>query len=482
MSEPMVRIDQLSFRYAAGETLALDHVSLAVDKGEFVVLTGPSGCGKSTLALAMGGYLAHQFKGEFEGTVEVADVDTLREPLYQVADVVGLVQQNPEDQFCTLRVDDEVAFGPENRCVEPLMIRQLEQNSLMRAQAQHLEGRLLDSLSGGEKQRVALASMLAGTPQLLILDEPTSSLDPQATQDVLAVLDNLRRERGLTLIVIEHKLDALMRFNPRIVRMAQGHIEQDHSVFQPTVPVVHAPSMAGKVAVELEGVSVTLEDHHALDNVTVDFHSGQLTALMGANGAGKTTLLRVIRGLQPVRRGCVCVLGQDVAKDTVSALAGRVGFMFQNPDHQLLSDTVQGDMAFGLSAQQVTQDALYHQQLLELAGLWELRNRHPFSLSYGQKRRLNLASLLAQKPQIILVDEPLIGQDPNNAQYVMGVLRAAADEGVCVIAALHAPGMVQRFADRVVFLAQGRIDIDAAPDAAFAALSSSGRKAFAGML
>ena len=204
-----ISVRGLSFRFQGSDHYALRDVNLDVAPGEFVVIAGPSGCGKSTLALAIGGYLFTQYGGEAHGTVAVAGMDVRRAPVYDVAEVVGLVQQNPEGQFCTLTVRDEVAFGLENRCLPRDEIAQRVAWALEGVGALHLVDRSLASLSGGEKQKVAIAAMMAARPQVLIFDEPTSNLDPTTTAAIFSVIERIRATANITVLVIEHKLDSV---------------------------------------------------------------------------------------------------------------------------------------------------------------------------------------------------------------------------------------------------------------------------------
>ncbi len=223
----MITLRDFSYRFAGSQHHALQHVNLNIEQGEFVVLTGPSGCGKSTLALGIGGYLFSQYDGEAEGTVTSAGMNVQHTPVYDLAEVVGLVQQNPEAQFCTLTMIDEIAFGLENRRLPRDEIRQRIDWALDVVGAAHLIDRDLAALSGGEQQKVAIAAMMAARPQVLIFDEPTSNLDPTATADIFRVIADIRTQSDITVIVIEHKVAYLAPFSPRLIRMEDGRVIAD---------------------------------------------------------------------------------------------------------------------------------------------------------------------------------------------------------------------------------------------------------------
>jgi len=476
----MIEIRNLSYWYENTTQPALVEITLEIQEGEFVVLTGPSGCGKSTLALAIGGYLIPQFGGRVEGTLRVNGLDALSSPPYQVAEVVGLVQQNPENQFCTLTVADEIAFGLENRCLPPKRIQEKLSWALEIVHASHLRDRPLSTLSGGEKQKIAIASMLVADPRVLIFDEPTSNLDPTATAAIFKVLDTIRRELAITIIVIEHKLGFLRRFHPRLIRMEGGRIIEDAGQIPPAQPpTFRQPAPAGPILASTQRLGHHYGPQQALEGIDLTLHGGQLVAVMGDNGSGKTTLLRSLMGLLQPSTGEVWVLGREMRQWRVSELARHVGYLFQNPDHQLLANTVWDEaILLGRNLQMLKEVIPRAEHLLQKTGLGSRRTSHPFQLSYGEKRRLNFISVTAHKPQIVLADEVLIGQDPQNAAYLMEFLRSIADEGGSVLLALHDPQVALRYADRVLFLAQGKLLFDAPPQKAFQTLAQLGYAAY----
>jgi energy-coupling factor transporter ATP-binding protein EcfA2 len=490
----LIAIEGLSFRFQGSSHDALRDVSLSISPGEFVVVAGPSGCGKSTLALAVGGYLFHQYDGETNGSVTVAGMDVGQYPIYDVAEVVGLVQQNPEAQFCTLTVQDEIAFGLENRRVPPHDIRERIDWVLSIVGATHLADRPLANLSGGEKQKVAIAAMMASKPQVLIFDEPTSNLDPTATAEIFGVISHIRAKAGITVIVVEHKVDYLLPFEPRLVVMEEGSIAYDGPFDRSQLAQIpanehshHVPS--GKESIVAQGRSMTLhmEDvevgHNGqpvLQDVSLRIGPGEFIAVMGDNGSGKTTLLQTMMGLLKPQRGWVEVLGHDMGEKAVSSLAREVGFVFQNPDHQLFAESVWQEAIFAPSNFGVldNETCARVRDLLATCGLEGRLDEHPYRLSYGEKRRLNLISVLAYSPRLILLDEVLIGQDPRNAAFLLDLLQERVLRGDTVVMVNHAPEITARYATRLLFFNSGQIRVDAPPQEAFRQMAAQDRRLY----
>ncbi len=488
----MISVRGLSFRFPGSAGYALRDVDLEIRRGEFVVVAGPSGCGKSTLALALGGYLFHQFDGEAGGTVCVGGLDARTSPVYDLAEAVGLVQQNPEAQFCTLTVRDELAFGLENRRLPPHEIRARMAWALEIVGIGHLAQRDLATLSGGEQQKVAVAAMMAAKPEVLIFDEPTSNLDPSATAEIFRVIARIRGKAEVTVIVIEHKLDYLRAFSPRLITMDAGRIAGDGPMAaqateggrpdrsSETCQVSCAQTAWGEPAVRVRDLCYAYGPDPVLRGVSLDVRPGEFVAVMGDNGSGKTTLMQCLLGLLKPCSGQVHVLGCDTRHTPVSALARQVGYVFQNPDHQLFADSVWQEATFaprnlGMLDEAATARAT---QLLADCGLESRRDEHPHRLSYGQKRRLNLASVLSTAPRLILLDEVLIGQDARNAAFVMDLLWAQVCRGCAVIMVTHDPQTALAYATRIVFLSRGQVLVDAAPEAALRRLEALQQTAY----
>ncbi|MDF1513589.1 MAG: ABC transporter ATP-binding protein [Anaerolineae bacterium] len=460
----MIDIHNLRYKYRGASDYALRDINLEIAPGSFVLISGPSGCGKSTLALAIGGYLFRQFDGEVAGDINVYGIDVGKSSIHDVAEIVGLVQQNPEAQFCTLTVQDEVAFGLENRCVPRGEILERILAALEMVEAGHLLHRQLSTLSGGEKQKVAVAAMMAMLPQVIIFDEPTSNLDPGSTKNLFAIIDRIRRESSMTVIIIEHKVDELRQYNPRHIRMEGGQIVHDGNLDNSTAhskPKPSSPDYPKSIAplVKIEEMSAGYNGNPVLRNLTFNLYAGEFVSVMGDNGSGKTTLLYCLLGLLNPINGRVLVLDQDTRQTPVSELARSVGLVFQNPDHQIFGESVWDEAVFALRNFGMLDAAAEKRssELLERCGLGDRLDDHPYRLSYGQKRRLNLISVLSYQPWLVLLDEVLIGQDPQNAAFILDLVRDHVMGGGCTVVVNHAPEVMHHYANRVIVLDQGNI-------------------------
>ena len=486
-----IELRDFSYTYPGRQQPALADINLQIGQGELVVITGKSGCGKSTLAKALAGFLFQDEIAHFAGEIWVNATDMTQIPLYAASERVAYVQQNPEDQFCALTVRDEIAFGLENRKVPPPEIETRIQTALAVVHGEGLMDRDLATLSGGEKQKIAIASMLALSPDVLILDEPTSNLDPTATRHTFETLHTLARMQGLTIIIIEHKLQQIADLNPRVIVMDQGRIkgeasigdflaEQRQALEDPTAGVCR-PRM-GKPApiLSLSEVAVERNQQPVLREITLELYPGEFIGLLGPNGSGKSSLLLTLMGLLKPTHGTKSGFGRDLSTEKVSALVANVGYIFQNPDHQLFTASIREEALFtlvnlGLLSPSKEAEAMAWLENMHLAADLD---RHPQSLSYGEKRRLNLVSAILHNPQLLFIDEMLIGQDLENAMTWMGLLRGYALQGNTVLLVNHHPGLTQRYCDRVLFMDEGRIGVDAAPTDAFAQIAALGYDAF----
>jgi energy-coupling factor transport system ATP-binding protein len=500
----LLSVERLSFSFFNSDRKALDDVSLAIPEGQFVAVTGPSGCGKSTLAMAIGGYIPHVIQGRLEGRVEIGGRQTDTARLAELSTLVGIVQQDPESQLCTLNVDDEVAFGPENLALPADEVRERVRRSLALVDALHLQGRDIYELSGGEKQRVAIASILAMQPRMLILDEPTSNLDPTSTAEVLSAMARLRQTTGLTIIVIEHKLDRVMPLADRLLIMDRGRIVLDGrpeevlgqyrerikemGIRLPAAPgsgwgcshTVRMSPAECKETVNVENLLFAYDGKEVLRDINFKACGGEIVGIIGPNGSGKTTFLAHLLGIHKPSRGSVTVCGLDAKTTKVSRLARSVGYVFQNPNHQIFARTVRAEAGFACDNFGIEPATRDHRvdQALERFGLLDHADRHPLGLSFGEKRRLNICSVLPHQPQLLLLDEPFVGQDYSNVAAMMDQLRALKREGKTILLVSHDIDMVYRHCDRVVLFLGGHIAVDDVPEAAGKAIAALGMKEY----
>lgn len=480
----MIDISGLNVRYYGSSELTLRDVALQVGPGESVLVTGPSGCGKSTLALCVAGFIPHAIGAEVTGSIRVCGLEQRESSVYRIAQHVGLVQQDPEGQFCTMRVEDEVAFGPENLLCPPSVVASRVNRALSMAGASHLRDRKLTELSGGEKQKVAFAAALAMQPELLILDEPTAHLDPGATREIIELVARMRQtDADLTLLILEHKPWRFRDAAHRMIRISQGALSYDGPIADFETEMLHRlpgkrgrqPGSAGRV-LEVKGLWQGYGDRTVLRDVDLEVRRGEIVGLMGDNGSGKTTLLHAVMGLLKPSAGRILHEGVDITGMPVSDRARRIGLIFQNPNHQLFTDRVWEEVVIGPRSRGETEDE-YRPRAKALIDRFELSDycrTHPFLLSFGQKRRLNLASVMVSNPSVLLLDEPFAGQDIARACDLIHMLDEVAAGGVGILIVGHDPDLMIRCCDRILFMREGEILIDAAAQNVAAELERMG--------
>ena len=485
-----IEVQDFTYTYPSENAPVVRDVTLSLSCGSFSVLTGRSGSGKSTLGKALAGFLFQDEAPNYQGKIIVNGTDMAAIPLYAASERVAYVQQNPEDQFCTLTVADEIAFGLENKNINPQEIKRRINASLAIVKGDDLLERDLANLSGGEKQKVAIASMLALLPDVLILDEPTSNLDPEATQNIFDALRHLQESQKMTVIIIEHKLTQLKDLHPELIVLENGKISPIDSIeaFQAMLEqearelptVITRDSRAEGHLIQIKNLSVHLGGHQILDDIHLTLKHGEFIAIMGPNGSGKSTLLQTIMGLIKPSSGTIRGFGQDLSKAKTSSLVEKIGFVFQNPDHQLFTNSVYDEAVLTLKNLDMLTPQMESQTRLWLKEMHldERSDDHPQRLSYGEKRRLNLLAILLHHPKLLLIDEFLIGQDRHNAKRWMGYFRNYADQGHCVLLVNHHMELTQKFCDRIIFVDKGKILVDQMTEEAIPSIVERGFQAF----
>lgn len=461
----MLESQDLTFSYD-GKTQILRSMNLQVRPGEVVLLTGPTGSGKSTLAKCLSGFIPRSIDGEFSGEIIVDGEDTSDYSITEISRLVSLVQQDSDSQICTLKVVDEVAFGPENYEFEPETIEKLLESSLLAVGTLHLHNRNTHTLSGGEKQRLAIASMLSCQPKYLILDEPSASLDPNGVLLLRKILAELK-DKGVGVLCIEHNLDAIRTVADRILSISDGTITNKALIEEQTViQSTRTPVQGDTPLLTLEKVNFSYGSTQVIHGVSLTIHHGEVIALMGGNGSGKTTLVSLLGGLLDPDNGRVDFGRVAISDIEMKEVVKRISVVFQNPNHQIFERTVWKEQILSSKIlNELHMDSIERStNLLNSANLGKLLDRNPFSLSHGQKRRLNITSSIAHIPRILLLDEPFIGQDQEGREFISNTITETASANGAVLVVTHDPKFAKNYCNRVIFVENGKILLDGSPE------------------
>jgi energy-coupling factor transport system ATP-binding protein len=516
----LVRFEGVSYRYPSAELRAIDGISIEIRRGEIVGVIGATGAGKTTLCLAMNGIVPQFFGGEFFGHVTVAGLDAIDVPTSRLARHVGMVFEDPETQITATTVIEEAAFALENLGVPSAEMQTRVAAALHAVGLGGLEHKHPANLSGGQKQRLSIASALALSPDLIVLDEPTSQLDPVATTEVFALLRRLNSEKGVTIVVASHASEELAEMTDRIIVLDGGRIVDEgppEEVFAKTDELrarhIRPPDIASSWKV-LEraagstgaaGCPVTLEAARrriseltfpvlrpaqdagaesgrdrdpvltaealthvypdgtkALTAIDLKVGRGEFVAIAGRNGSGKSTLVRHFLGLLSPTSGQVALESDDVTGMSVSDLARRIGYVSQNAHQQIFCDSVAKEVGFAPTVLGRPADEVDHQvrKTLDAMDLSWAADRHPMSLSRGDRLRAVIAAILVLEPRILIFDEPTTGQDWNGARAILDMLSALNHAGATVVLITHHLYLLPGRLERLVMLDAGRVIFD----------------------
>jgi energy-coupling factor transport system ATP-binding protein len=501
----VIRFEHVTFTYSGANVPTLRDVDLEIGEGELCLVIGPTGSGKSTLLRLMNGLVPHSSGGRLSGSIMVAGRPTATHPPRELADVVGLVGQDPAASFVTDVVEDELAYTMENLGVAPAAMRRRVEDTLDLLGLHELRARPLRTLSGGQQQRVAIGAVLTAAPRVLVLDEPTSALDPAAAEEVLASLSRLVHDVGLTVVVAEHRLERVLPFADRVVLVAgdgaplrEGAPESIMADAPVAPPIVELARIAGWRPVPLSvrdarrvagplrerlshsglvpkdeeptdaasgelvatatKLSFTFGDVLALHDVDLKVASGEVIALMGRNGSGKSTLLGLLAGSRRPAAGTVRVCGHDPAKLAPRALVSVVGLVPQDAQLLLYCESVREECATADREGGLNEGTT--ESVLEALVPAIPRDRHPRDLSEGQRLALAMAVVLAHEPRVVLLDEPTRGLDYPSKARLEQILAKLAARGTAVVVATHDVEFVARTAHRAVLLAEGEVVAD----------------------
>jgi len=495
-ADEILLIENLSFRYRDRNGTAIHNLSFSAKKGQLLLLAGASGCGKTTLIRCINGLIPRSYKGEIEGRILVDGLDNRGMSLAKISQIVGTVLQDPERQILGTKVINEVAFGLENMAMPRQEIIKRADEALKLLNIFHLRNRETFNLSGGEKQKVALAGVLAMRPSILLLDEPLASLDPASAVEALGMVRHLVNE-GLTVLMVEHRVEDVLKISPDIVMyMSDGEIRylgdaeglinsvDYHEVKLPAKVVARRASRDVKPApiqfrpatskssdfesrplVRFDNVSFGYEaDREVLHGINLEINRGDVVAILGPNGAGKTTFVKHAIGLLKPKSGNVYVQDKDTGVSSVAEIASTLGYVFQSPSHMLFAPTVKEELAFGPKNLKHSPDNIERQvkDALSTVNLSDKESDAPLSLSFGQQKRVSIAAILAMRSKILVMDEPTAGQDYKNyIGFMDAIMKIPSFEAILFIT--HDVDMAVIYANRVILIADGTVQAHGTP-------------------
>ncbi len=518
VTQARVLVDHLSFRYrraddeeeidTRGSSVASDpgkqeyaiqDISFALDAGELLLIAGPSGCGKSTLLKCLNGLIPRSYQGILEGEIRFDGLSTRGLSLSDLARSVGTMLQDPDKQIIGSTVEQEIAFGMENQETPRTEMLQRITEVLQRLHLKDYQQRSIHALSGGQRQQVAAAGILVMRPSIFLFDEPFANLDSRAVDELETLIERLRVE-GHTVIIVEHRVEEMLKLNPdKVLLMKEGHqiffgeVKDFMDIADPAqvkLPIeatlrtmsdptqarqmLITPIITGRSSADRVGEAVLSFEHvsyrysglkeDVLHDVSFQIRKGETVALLGPNGSGKTTLVKQALGLLRPSRGMVRLSGQDIRKLSVAQLAARIGYVFQSPGAMLFAPTVRKEISFGPENLKFDKRRLQAsvEQSEQALNVSQFDNYSPFSLSFGQQKRVAIASVLAMQGRIMLLDEPTAGQDYRSYIAFMEYLRSLPELD-SLLFITHDLDLALRFTQRVLLLKEGRVVADGPP-------------------
>ncbi|MGM8215511.1 ABC transporter ATP-binding protein [Bacillaceae bacterium W0354] len=486
--KPIIQLKNFSFSYERNKPPIFNQLNLSIYENEMTLLMGPSGSGKSTLALCLNGLYPEAVEGFSEGDILYHGKNVHSFSKGELNQKIGIVFQDPESQFCMIRVEDELAFTLENLSIPANEMRpRIEEALDLVGMTEYIDHKVHE-LSGGEKQKIALAAILLMEPELIILDEPTANLDPASSIEFIEVINKLQDKLKMSVLIIEHQVDHWINHLDRIVALNQSGkvIADEHpnimfsnhsSLLQKTgimLPKIlstpktnHRPKLQlkRKTCLSVKELSFFRKDKVILKDVSFDINEGEFVAIVGQNGAGKSTLLQLLNRLLEPEYGDILLLNKPLGEWSEAELRMKTGFVFQNPEHQFITDTVYDEITFGMRLNNYRDEDIedISSRLLETFRLTEHKWSNPFSLSGGEKRRLSVATMLDESPNLLFFDEPTFGQDGHTTQELMKIVQQLNHKGVAIIFVTHDMDLVNQYCDRVIVLNDGQIAFNDMP-------------------
>ena len=514
---PIISFKNFSFQYRAQKKPTLKEINLDIYPGERVLIAGPSGCGKSTLAGCINGLNPFSNPGEFTGELIVDGVDAPRSSIFQLSAHVGTVLQDPDGQFIGLTVGEDIAFALENSCMPQDEMHEITRHAAELVGIQDHLDFAPHELSGGQKQRVSLAGVMVDQVKILLFDEPLANLDPATGKQTIELIDEIQEKTDTTVVIIEHRLeDVLWRDVDRIVLMSDGKILADlhpdellstrlleeNGIREPLyltalryagVELVSAkkPAHVGSIVIDeadrkkmtdwfwsrpaaeaekeheplLEVRNLTFgyeRGKQTLRDVSLTIHKGEMVSIVGKNGAGKSTFSKLVCGFETPDQGEILFQGKDLLQENIRHRAMHIGYVMQNPNQMISKTMIFDEVALGLRNMGKSEEEIREkvEETLKVCGLFPFRNWPVSALSFGQKKRVTIASVLVQDPELIILDEPTAGQDFRHYTEIMEFLRGLNEKGVTVVMITHDMHLMLEYTPRALVFADGRLIAD----------------------
>ncbi|MCI2059072.1 MAG: energy-coupling factor transporter ATPase [Oscillibacter sp.] len=532
MAESIIQFDHVTYTYPGTDTPAIRDVNLSIKEGEIVLITGPSGAGKTTLCSTLNRIVPESYEGIMKGKVLIQGKDISSRRIGEMAFKAGMLFQDPSGQLTNPTVEDEVAFGPENKGLPVETVEKLIREYVGYVGMEPFLQRPPQALSGGQQQSVAYAAVLAMEPEIYVLDEPTSNLDPLGSDLVFELMKKLATDKKKTVLIVEHKLEKIIDMVDRIIVMDKGAVVYDGTpdevlrhyrelrqigVVAPQInqfftwlnenkhthltQAINLESAAKELRsalpaqLPLEQMKKTgetfksfrkfdepiiqIQDLHfgyvpeveVLHGITLDICKGQFVSIVGRNGSGKTTIVKHFNGLHQPTGGKVLVKGRDTSKATVAELSKSVGYCFQNPDHQIFSSLVLDELSYGpknLGWDQAEIDKTVD-EVAKMMGIEDLIEENPYNLSKGQRQQIAVAAILCMRPDVLIVDEPTTGQDPLQSRAMMDTVKRLNEEmGKTIVVITHDMSIAAEYSDRIIAMHMGKVIADGTPREVFA--------------
>ena len=515
--EPIISFDHFGFQYTAQAEPTLYDISLNIRKGEKVLICGPSGCGKSTLAHCVNGLIPNSYPGKTTGTLTVGGQNAENLSLFDLSKVVGTVLQDSDGQFIGLTVAEDMAFALENDCMDQKDMKALVDRVAQLVGVSGVLGHAPYEISGGQKQRVALGGVMVSGVDVLLFDEPLANLDPAAGKKAVELIDEIQKRTGCAVIIIEHRLEDVLHCPvDRVVLMGEGRIlfdgdpdsllcsdllqksgireplyvtalkyagvplDRDQRLsYLPELRLTEAdrrrvadwffaqPEPKGEKAkkelLRAENIDFTYEGgHHALKGISASIAEGEMLSIVGTNGAGKSTFSKVLCGFEIPQKGTLTLSGEDLSAYSIKERADRIGYVMQNPNQMISKTGIFDEVALGLRNRGVPEEEVKPrvEKALKTCGLYPFRNWPVSALSYGQKKRVTIASILVLEPKIILLDEPTAGQDLYHYTQIMDFLAELNRSGTTVVLITHDMHLMLEYTPRAIVFHDGHVIAD----------------------